>query len=242
MLTCYIIDDEPHAIKSLRSYIEKTPVLELAGSSENPLEAVRLFEQSGKYADITFLDIDMPQISGTELSMQLKSKTKIVFTTGYANFALEAFELNAYDYLLKPFSYDRFLKCVTKVQEAETKAIPSRKAADFLYIQSEGKGKLVKVFFDDIIFIESQKNYLSVITSEKKYLTYLTLREMEEKLPSGFLRINKSTIINTDKISHVDGNQAYLQNLRQGFTITATYKEAFTIHLEQHLVKTKRSG
>src|ERR1043165_4695331 len=117
MLTCYIIDDELHAIKSLLAYIEKTPSLQLIGYSENPLHALSQFQEKNEYADITFLDIDMPQLSGIELSSMLKGKTAIVFTTAHTNFAIEAFELEVSDYLLKPFSYERFLKCVHKINE-----------------------------------------------------------------------------------------------------------------------------
>lgn len=114
MLTCYIIDDEPHAIKSLTAYVEKTPLLQILGSSQDPQEALAHFQHTNQYADITFLDIEMPQISGLQLSTMLKEKTTIVFTTAHPGFAVNAFELGIGDYLLKPFSYERFLNVSTK--------------------------------------------------------------------------------------------------------------------------------
>lgn len=243
MLSTYIIDDEPHAIKSLLSYIEKTPSLQLMGYNEDPLAALTHFQETGVYPDITFLDIDMPQITGIELSQLLKDKTTIVFTTAHPGFALDAFELGITDYLLKPISYQRFLKCVQKVSEqAALKRNKGRELEnDFMYVQTEGKGKLIKIFFRDIIYVESQKNYVSIFTLEKKHLTYLTLAEIEEKLPSSFLRISKSYIINKDKISHIEGNEVFLTALKDGFPIGASYKEAFTAHTKEHLLKTKRS-
>lgn len=243
MLTCYIIDDEFHAIKSLLAYIEKTPLLQVIGYNENPLEALTHFQQTSEYPDITFLDIDMPQITGIELSAILKAKTTIVFTTAHPTFAIEAFELDISDYLLKPFSYERFIKCVYKIND---KLLEKRNKKEtigsFFYIQAEGKGKFIKVCFEDILFIESQKNYLSIVTPGKKYLTYLTLAEIEEKLPTSFMRINKSIIINTDKISHLEGNEVFLQAMKGTFTVSATYKDAFTTHMKKHLIKTKRSN
>lgn len=242
MLTCYIIDDELHAIKSLLAYIDKTPLLQVIGYNENPLEALSYFQDTGVYADIIFLDIDMPQISGIEVSTILKGKTIIVFTTAHPNFAIEAFELEINDYLLKPFSYERFIKCVYKINDLILQKRNKNKELieDYFYIQTEGKGKLSKVFFRDIVYIESQKNYLSIITTQKKYLTYLTLVEIEEKLPISFLRINKSHIVNTDKISRVEGNLVFFLDNKDSFIVGSGYKDAFSNHMKDHLIKTKR--
>jgi DNA-binding LytR/AlgR family response regulator len=242
MLTCYIIDDEPHAIKTLQAYIGKTPWLQLIGSNQRPLEAVSHFQDTNEYADITFLDIDMPEISGIELSSILQRKTAIVFTTAHTDFAIKAFEMEASDYLLKPFSYQRFLKCADKLNSLISQKRDKNKKAidDFFYIQAEGKGKLIKLSFRDIIYLESQKNYLSIVTAQKKWLTYLTLTEIQEKLPPAFLRINKSFIVNTDKITHIEGNEIFLLNVKESFPIGASYKEAFSLHMKEHLLKTKR--
>lgn len=242
MLTCYVIDDEPHAIRSLLAYIEKTPLLQVTGTNENPLAALSHFQETNEYPDITFLDIDMSGISGIELSSILKGKTAIVFTTAHPDFAIEAFEMEISDYLLKPFSYERFVKCVYKINDLIEQRKSRNKTAveDFFYIQTEAKGKLVKVSFSDIFYVESQKNYVSIALQGKKYLTYLTLAEIEDKLPASFLRISKSFIINTDKISHLEGNQIFLQNFKEGFVLSPTYKDSFSTYMKEHLIKTKR--
>ncbi len=240
MLTCYVIDDEPHAIKSLVSYIERTPLLRLTGTSENPMEALSKFQEENAYPDITFLDIEMPQISGLELSTLLKDKTAIVFTTAHPDFAITAFEMDVSDYLLKPISFERFLKCVNKINSRLSERVKNASGDDFFYIQTETKGKLIKINYHDIIYIQSQQNYLSVVTSDKKHLTYLTLIEMEKKLPSSFIRISKSFIINTDKISHVQGDELFLENDRTAITIGPSYKQSFAEFMKEHLIKTKR--
>jgi len=240
MLSCYVIDDEPHAIKSLVSYIGRTPLLQLTGTSENPLEALALFQEKKQYPDITFLDIEMPQLSGIELSGMLRDKTAIVFTTAHPNFAIEAFEMEVSDYLLKPFSFERFLKCVNKINERISEKNKKAAVDDFFYIQSESKGKFIKLLFDEILYIQSQKNYLWVVTPEKRHLTYLTLGEIEEKFPPSFLRISKSFIVNTDKITRLEGDEVYLEQEKEALTIGSSYKEPFAEFMRTHLIKTKR--
>ncbi|TCJ19605.1 response regulator transcription factor [Flaviaesturariibacter flavus] len=242
MLSCYIIDDEFHSIKSLSKYIDDTPFIELVGYNENPVAALAQFQQMSRYPDIIFLDIEMPQLSGLEMSSLLKDKTAIVFTTAHPGFALEAFELEIRDYLLKPVSYQRFLKCVTKLQEQlspKLNPVPEKTDA-FFYIQSEGKGKLLKVFTNEIVFIESKKNYVSISTVQGNSLTYLTLTEIEEKLPPFFLRISKSHIINSHKITSVQGNEVRMQNNAQGFLVGPSYKAAFQAYMDTHLIRSKR--
>lgn len=241
MLRCYVIDDESHAIKSLVAYIGRTPLLQLMGSSENPLDALALFQRTNDYPDITFLDIEMPQLSGIELGTLLKDKTAVVFTTAHPNFAIEAFEMDISDYLLKPISFERFLKCVNKINDRLSEKNKKQEEDDFFYIQTETKGKLIKIIFKEIVFIQSQKNYLSITTESKKHLTYLTLSEMLEKLPPYFLRINKSIIINSNKISRIEGDEVFLQNLDDAITIGTSYKEAFADFMKDHTIKSKRS-
>jgi len=181
MKTCYIIDDELHAISNLQDYIKKTPGLNLIGTNQNPVQALSFFQESEAYPDITFLDIDMPHLSGIELSSMLKGKTIIVFTTAYPNFAIDAFDLEVSDFLLKPFSYERFLKCINKINpilQKKKNELP-KVSEDHFYIQTDGKGKVTKLFYRDIFYIESQKNYLSIVTAQKNCL--LTLRCRKSK-------------------------------------------------------------
>ena len=241
MLTCYIIDDELPAIKSLLNYIEKTPQLNCIGSETRPAAALAWFQENAIYPDILFLDIEMPEINGIELAGLLQNKTHIVLTTGHPGFALDAFELQVSDYLLKPFSYSRFLKCVQKLQGALIdKSIKANESVDSFFIQAEGKGKLIRIFYAEVLYAESQKNYLSIVTRNKKYLTYLTLTEIEERLPDAFIRINKSTIINAEKISHIEGNEIYLADIRENFVLSNTYKESFNNYIKDRVIKTKR--
>jgi DNA-binding LytR/AlgR family response regulator len=240
MLRCYVIDDESHAIKSLVAYIQRTPILQLMGTSENPLDALSIFQQTNEYPDVTFLDIEMPQISGIELSNLLKNKTAVVFTTAHPDFAIEAFELDISDYLLKPISFERFLKCVTKINSRINEKNINQPKDNFFYIQTEAKGRLIKILFDEIFFIQSQKNYLSISTKNKKHLTYLTLTEIEEKLPSFFLRISKSFIINTNRINRMEGDEIFLEGTEDSLTVGASYKDAFTEFMKNHTIKTRR--
>lgn len=243
MITCYIIDDESHAIQNLQDYIQKTPNLELIGTNQDPLKAHAEFLEKNQYPDITFLDIDMPQISGIELSKMISGKTAVVFTTAYSNFAIDAFDLEISDFLLKPFAYERFLKCINKITPLlQKKPVETPKASDeYFYIQTDGKGKVTKLMYKEILYIESQKNYISIVTPQKKLLTYLTLSEIEEKLSNQlFLRIHKSFIINTEMISHVEGNDIYLVNLRDAFPIGTSYRDNFFNYMKEKLIKTKR--
>nr|WP_295873279.1 LytTR family DNA-binding domain-containing protein [uncultured Chitinophaga sp.] len=242
MISCYIIDDELHAIQVLAKYIEQTPGLLLAGSSENPLEALQIFRENG-HADITFVDIDMPQISGMELSELLQGETSIVFATAYDKYALQAFEKNAFDYILKPISYERFLKCINKLNSKEVKAAtPNEKGIrDHFYIQYEMKGKIVKIEYNDVIYVQALKNYVIVHTLQAKYITYLTMKEMEESLPTTlFMRVHKSFIVNLTKVVGIDGSCIQLKD-KMELTIGSGYKEAFFQHLNEKIIKTKRS-
>ncbi|MBI3232710.1 MAG: response regulator, partial [Bacteroidetes bacterium] len=147
------MDDELHAIQILARYIEQTPGLELLGFSENPLEALQVFRDSG-YAGITFIDVDMPQLSGIDLSELLHNKTSVVFATAYDKYAIQAFEKDALDYILKPITYDRFLKCINKLnmKPGKTPASDNDTALDHFYIQYESKGKIVKINYHDVIY------------------------------------------------------------------------------------------
>ena len=243
MITCYIIDDEVHAIEVLSRYITQTPGLQLAGSSTNPLEALQLFRET-KYADITFIDVDMPQLSGIELGELLQDKTSIAFVTAYDKFAIRAFEQNAVDYILKPIMYERFLKCINKLNSRTIKnTVPEddNNQRGHFYIQYEMKGKIVKIEYNDVIYIEALKNYVIIHTHTSNYITYLTMKEMEENLPSSlFMRVHKSYIINVDKVITIDGNNIQLKEKKE-LVIGASYKDLFLNTLKEKLIRTKRS-
>jgi DNA-binding LytR/AlgR family response regulator len=243
MVRCYVIDDESHAIKVLADYILKTAGLELMGTSTNPLESLEIFRNQG-YADITFLDIDMPQLSGLDVAGLIQLNTKIVFTTAFSHHAVEAFEKEALDYMVKPVSYTRFLKCINKLlsNNKENNEKITLKNDEYFFIQSETKGKMIKLKIPDILYIEGLKNYLRIETIDGKYITYLTLKEIEDKLPSeNFIRVHKSYIVNLEKIKAITGNQIEIEKNRL-VTIGPGYKEAFFLKLNNRLLKSKRSN
>lgn len=244
MISCYIVDDELHAIRILSKYIEQTPGLVLQGYSENPLEALQVFREQG-YAEITFIDGDMPQLTGVELSELISDKTATVFTTAYDRYALQAFEKDAFDYILKPISYERFLKCINRINSKKAKTSPVEETGyrDHFYIQYEVKGKIIKIEYKDVNYIQGLKNYVSIHTNDNKYITYLTLKEVEESLPPNlFVRIHKSSIINLDKIVTIDGNIVVLKDKEKTeLTIGSSYKDSFLAMLDNKVLKTKRS-
>jgi len=215
-LNCVIIDDEFLARKYLKDYVNKVPTLELLGDFNSPLKAMELIK-TGE-VDLLFLDIQMPDITGIEFLKTMERSPHVVLTTAYEEYALEAYELNVTDYLLKPFSFERFLKAVNKVQELEDK---NRKAEqsepgdvmqkpqlkeDHLIIRADRK--LYKVNYEDLLYIEGQKAYVTFHTKKKNITALASLRELEEKLPSSqFIRIHKSYIVSIHEIESLEGNQ-----------------------------------
>lgn len=204
-LQCIIIDDEPIARTGLREYIQDVAFLQLIGEFENPLKAIDLIQQ--QKVDLLFLDIQMPRITGLEFLKTLPNPPQVIFTTAYPNYAVEGFELNAVDYLLKPFSFERFWKAVTRARTLRGQAHTATPAAgsDYFFIKSDSK--LVRVCLEDILFVEALQNYVAVHTSDKKYITYLTFRSIEEYLPAGrFVRTHKSYIVAAAKVDSIEGN------------------------------------
>lgn len=207
-LRCIIIDDEPLARKGLKEYIQDVDFLQLAGEFDNPLKAADTLMR--EKVDLLFLDIQMPKMTGMEFMKTLSHPPMVIFTTAYPQYAVEGFELNAIDYLLKPFSFERFWKSVLKARSlketAGTTVTPAAAAEpDYFFIKSDSK--LIKIFYDEILFIEALQNYVAVHTVSKKYITYLTFRSIEEHLPaSRFIRTHKSYIVSAAKVESIEGN------------------------------------
>ena len=210
MINCVIIDDEPLARKGLREYIVDIDFLHLAGEYDNPLKATEMIS-SGE-AQLLFLDIQMPKITGLDFMKTLQRPVPVIFTTAFPQFALDGFELNALDYLVKPISFDRFLKAALKAKEYyevrqknDSDKTSAAEAADYFFIKADNK--LVKVSFNDILFIEALQNYVVVHTREKKFITYLTFKSVEEYLPSTqFIKVHKSFIVSATKIDSIEAN------------------------------------
>ncbi|THU35881.1 response regulator transcription factor [Niastella caeni] len=230
-LRCVIIDDEPIARKGLKEYIQDAAFLQLAGEFDNPLKAADLLRQ--EKIDLLFLDIQMPKMTGMEFLKTLSHPPMVIFTTAYPQYAVEGFEWNAIDYLLKPFSFERFWKAVSKarsVQEAITQpAVPDE--PDYFFIKSDNK--LVKIGYDDILFVEALQNYVAVYTTGKKYITYLTFHSIETHLPAGrFIRTHKSYIVAANKVESIEGNDITIGT--HHIPISRTEREAVLQQLIQN--------
>lgn len=203
-IRCVIIDDEPLARKGLKEYVSDTGFLELAGEFDSPVAATDLI-RSGQ-AQLLFLDIQMPRISGLDFFRSLQQPIPVIFTTAYPQYALEGFEVNALDYLLKPVSFERFLKAAMKAREYYEVREKNREEAaisDFFFIKADNR--LVKIFFEEILYVEALQNYVTIHTATRKYMTYLTFRSVEEYLPAEkFLKVHKSYIVAASKIDSIE--------------------------------------
>lgn len=203
-LKCLIIDDEPIARRIIREFVEKVSYLELRGEAEDPLAAKTWMEKES--VDLLFLDIQMPRMTGMKFLQEAGDPPFLtIITTAYPNYAVEGFELNILDYLVKPIGFERFAKACTKAREYfELKKSGSRE--DFFFVKSEGK--VEKIEFNNLVYIESLGNYVTLHLSEGKRIVYLTLKSILEQLPFGeFIQVHKSFVINKSKVKSIDGNE-----------------------------------
>lgn len=215
MINCLIVDDEPLAREVLESYVNEIAELKLVGSCKNALEAKELLNKIE--VELIFLDINMPEISGITFYKTLVKKPKVIFTTAYPEYALEGFELDAVDYLLKPFSFDRFEKAVEKVSKSAVGGL------DFIMLKADKR--MHKINFEQILYFESIGDYVKVILKEGKNLIIAeTLKKLEEKLPVDFIRIHKSYIISLPDLRYIEGNQVHLDN--RNIPIGQSYRDA----------------
>jgi DNA-binding LytR/AlgR family response regulator len=222
-ISCIIIDDEPIARKGLKEYIADAGFLQLTGEYDSPLHATDIISSGA--VQLLFLDIQMPRITGLDFFKTLPHPPPVIFTTAYPQYALEGFEVNALDYLVKPFSFDRFLKAAMKAKEfyevRETN-LAEAKASDFFFIKSDNR--LVKVLFDEILYVEALQNYVTIHTPSKKYMTYLTFKAVEDYLPGDkFLKVHKSYIVAASKINSIEGNDIRIG--QQHIPISRTQKD-----------------
>ncbi len=216
MLRCLIVDDEPSARHILSWYIHEVPQLQAIGECHDALEAIEFLRDQP--VDLLFLDIHMPRLSGISFLKSSPHPPAVILTTAYDEYALEGYELDIVDYLLKPFSFERFLKAVTK---AEKRLVPSQNQ-NYLVVRADKK--TFKISYDDILFIESLGDYVTIHTMTLKLTTYETLKNLEEKLPARrFIRIHKSFLISLDKADYMEGNIFVIQG--HEIPIGATYKE-----------------
>lgn len=222
--TCLIVDDEQLARQLLKEYVSKVPMLELKGMCKNPLEAMEVLKQ--EEIDILFLDIQMPELTGIEFVKTMQNKPAIIFTTAYSEYALDGYQLDVVDYLVKPFPFDRFVKAVNKATnfiELQRKAQLGQVGTDeFVLLHADHK--IYKIFLNDINYIEGLKEYVSYFTNEKRIIVLQSLKSIEESLPPDkFIRIHRSYIVPINKIKSLDGNQVQIGD--KLIPIGRSYKE-----------------
>jgi len=231
------IDDEPLALRMVSDYVRKTPFLELVGSFDNPLEAIEFL--STNTTNLIFVDIQMPDLTGIEFIRTLEDPPKFIFTTAYEKYALEGFKLNAIDYLLKPFSYEEFLKAAGKARkqaELEANALPSIEAnSQFLFLKSEYK--IRRINFNDILYIEGLKDYIKVHISgdDKPVLSLNSIKTLEQKLPENkFMRVHRSFIVNLDKIDTIERSRIVFGKIY--IPVSDQYKDKFQDFLDRNFL------
>ena len=219
--SCIIIEDEPLAMERTRIFVEKTTFLELVGTFDNALDGLSFLKANT--VDILFLDINMDELSGIELLESSKINSEVIITTAYLEYALKGYELNVTDYLLKPFTFQRFLQAANKAQ-ATLKLKDKDSNLDFIFIKTENR--LVKVAFEDIIYIEGMRDYRRIFTKDKSIMTLQKFSELEKLIPpQQVCRVHKSYMVSVAKIKDIERNR--IRILDKLIPISATYKSAF---------------
>ena len=225
-LTCIIVDDEPMALCLLESYVQKTPSLQLVGKFSNAIDVLQ-FLHSNPAPELIYMDIQMPELNGLQLSKKLPTASKIVFTTAFDQYALEGYKVNAIGYLLKPFDYSEFLETVEKaLLIAGTTAPQLTEVPDYMFVKADYKQ--IKVMYDDILYIESLKDYVKIYLNSKPQpiVTLMSLKKLEEELPEErFMRVHRSFIVALNKVEVVERNQIVFG--KQRITIAENCREAF---------------
>jgi DNA-binding LytR/AlgR family response regulator len=243
MITCLVVDDEQGAIDILTQYIERTPFLKLIDTTTDPLEVLEIMQK--QKIDLLFMDIRMPHLSGLDLAKMITGKCKIIFTTAYSEFAIQGYENNALDYLLKPIPFQRFLtaaqKALNKDIDAKIDWQPNELEEDYIFVKTENKGKMVKVNFKDITYVEGLKNYISIYTKDNRIVTLLNIKDLQNRLPDKkFMRVHRSYIVALEQIKAVDGNQILINNMKAYIPLGDTYRKRFFDTLSEKIMGGKK--
>jgi len=233
-LSCIIVDDEPVARKILHEFVEQVPFIDLQGKFENAAKAEAFLKNNA--VDIIFLDIEMPKVSGLQFLQKMHIESMVILTTAFPQYALEGYELDIIDYLLKPFAFSRFLKAVQKAKDfyqmkhtAAGAALPS-----YIFIKSEKR--IEKVELNDILYAESVGNYVSIYAENKKIIAYLTMKSLESQLPlNDFIKIHQSYLVNCSRIEAIDGNEIKIRD--RSLPMSRNYREMVMKIVHQRLLK-----
>jgi two-component system LytT family response regulator len=232
MIRCLVVDDEPLALHILEDYISKVPFLQLVKATTNPIEALTLVQEGN--VDLVFLDVQMPELTGIQFLRIANAKAKVILTTAYPQYALEGYELDVIDYLLKPIAFDRFFKAVQKAQGILNPALKPVAApepvqqndflSDFIFVKSEHK--IQKLYLRDILFIEGLKDYISIFTVAERIITLQNMKKMEDALPERhFIRVHKSYIVSLNKIDSIERSRIWIGD--KIIPVGDTYRDQF---------------
>ncbi|RVU01823.1 response regulator transcription factor [Mucilaginibacter limnophilus] len=236
MIRCLVVDDEPLALNILEDYISKMPFLQLVKATTNPIEALTLVQDGS--ADLVFLDVQMPELTGIQFLKIANGKAKVILTTAYPQYALEGYELDVVDYLLKPIAFDRFYKAVQKAQgilqpsaqsvqpvaQAQVQQQQQDFMNDFIFVKTEHK--IQKVYLHDILFIEGLKDYISIFTTTERIITLQNMKKMEDALPEKyFIRVHRSYIVSLDKIDSIERSRIFIGD--KIIPVGDTYRDDF---------------
>ena len=237
MIKCVIIDDEPLAITVLENYIPKAPQLHLVGKTTNPIEGLEMIRSLK--ADLVFLDIQMDEMSGLEVAALLPPETKVIFCTAFEEFAVQTYNMEAVDYLLKPIALPRFLKAIDRASNIilghsikKLKEIPN----DYIFIKGDQKGKMVKLNFCEIEYVEGMKNYVAFYTARNKIMTHLTMKDVDNRLSkNNFIRVHKSYIVSIQHIVTIENSCIFLANRENAIPLSESYKAEFLDRVKGNL-------
>jgi DNA-binding LytR/AlgR family response regulator len=233
-LSCIIVDDEPVARKILHEFVDQVPFLDLHGKFENAMKAEAFLKANT--VDLIFLDIEMPKISGLQFLQKLNVESMVILTTAFPQYALEGYELDIIDYLLKPFALSRFLKAVQKAKDFhemkhKTNAGP---LSSYIFIKSDKR--IEKIELSDILYAESVGNYVSIYTDDKRILAYLTMKSLEAQLPADeFIKIHQSYLVNCAKIEAIEGNEVKIEG--KSLPISRSYRDLVMKIVNQRLLR-----
>lgn len=238
MIRCIVVDDEPFAIELLEDFIRKVPFLQLIHTCESALEALEILKKGS--VDLMFLDIKMPDINGLDLLKSLKRPPVVIFTTAYSDYAVESYNLDAVDYLLKPIPFDRFLRSVNKAREyieeihvvPQTEVSPAVAEKDFIFVKANYQ--ILKINFRDILYLEGLKDYVKIYCGAKPIITNQSMKYFEEKLPGKtFVRVHRSFIVSLDKIASITKNRIVIGD--KYIPVSGSFKDSFFQLIDKNL-------